>query len=263
MSSSGLRITPEPFWNVAVSENGPRVSGMLPSSPREDLIIPLWSTKRWGIAQGAGGTSTNTNAMTFFADFIGQHFTPQGATVNWTGGSATLMAGQYITGSSTSGTIIGWGGTGYLGSPIMPLHNPKTIAALRVIGITDIRMWYGICENILASTICAGDAPIAKYALFRFSSAIDTTLQAVVCDGTDVTVVDTGITFTAEDLKLGIDVDQNGGRYLFYINGALVATISNDLPAVDTIMYSFFRLINTAAVAKTIVFNYVYQESDI
>lgn len=29
--SSGLRITAEPFWNIAISENGPRFSGLLPA----------------------------------------------------------------------------------------------------------------------------------------------------------------------------------------------------------------------------------------
>jgi hypothetical protein len=75
-----------------------------------------------------------------------------------------------------------------------------------------------------------------SFAAFRYStSQSDAHLQAVSCDGSTATLVDTGVTPVANTaLRLLILFDDANSRILYYINDALVATITTHLPAANT-----------------------------
>jgi hypothetical protein len=79
-------------------------------------------------------------------------------------------------------------------------------------------------------------ASTGSFAGFRYStSQSDAHLQAVSCDGSTATLVDTGVTPVANTaLRLLILFDDANSRILYYINDVLVATITTHLPAANT-----------------------------
>lgn len=126
--------------------------------------------------------------------------------------------------------------------------------------LTALRYWLGF-TNISISLI---DTPTTQivYA-FRFSSvAGDTNWQAIVCDGTTVTTVDTGVVATInQDLIMGIQINGQS-RVRFWLNdyttGAEVADVSTNLPVVGSHVTPFFRVTNTGGSARRIRFAWMH-----
>lgn len=97
------------------------------------------------------------------------------------------------------------------------------------------RSWFGLTDQSLA-TMLASDNPAGNYAAFRFSSiGSDTTYQCIVKDGTTQTIVSTGVAPINDVLQtFQIIFNDTTGTVYFFINGALVATITTHLPTTGT-----------------------------
>lgn len=89
--------------------------------------------------------------------------------------------------------------------------------------ITSVRNWWGVFSGDPAGS----DTPGVQMAGFRFStSASDTNWQAVASDGTNISVVDTGVAASTNQILLPmIEFDADAGELNYFIDGNLVATI--------------------------------------
>lgn len=96
---------------------------------------------------------------------------------------------------------------------------------------TDSRIWIGVSS--LNGSNLQTDTPGTSggsCAAFRYSTAAgDTNFQCVCADAASQTIVDSGV--AADLLMHQFKIVQGSGEFLFYIDGALVATISTTLPS--------------------------------
>ena len=129
---------------------------------------------------------------------------------------------------------------------------PETTAATS-------RFWLGLGGYMsdFNTTGWVSDTPNTNYAAFRWSSAVDTNIQAVVAtDNTHQTVVDTGIAPNTTNTGL-FEIAWAGAAFKFFINGTLVATISTNLPATSTLMIPFLSCDNNNTATK-VTFSFEY-----
>jgi hypothetical protein len=100
-----------------------------------------------------------------------------------------------------------------------------------VTSLSDCRFFAGL-SNTVGQTWPASDSPSGKFAMFRFSSiASDTNFQCITSDGSTLTVVDSGVAPVANTGNVfAIEFVDSTPAVNFYIDGALVATITTHLP---------------------------------
>lgn len=124
--------------------------------------------------------------------------------------------------------------------------NMKSVWYLNPNEITGVRMWVGFTNQTGANMFLAADLPAVVFVGFRFSTSVpDTNFQAVVSDGTNQTVVDTGIAPSTTIPKvLHVEWSKGGGEIRFKIDGATVATINTTLPTADTAMRNVYGVKN-------------------
>jgi hypothetical protein len=101
-------------------------------------------------------------------------------------------------------------------------------------------LWFGMSDQS-ATTMGNSSNPAGNYASFRYSTpAGDTHYQCITKDATTQTIVDSGITpvgyldSTGGGVNFSINLIGNGTANtsaVFYINGAIVCTITTHLPA--------------------------------
>jgi hypothetical protein len=127
--------------------------------------------------------------------------------------------------------------------------------------ITNGRFWQGLTYYNLGSTALPGgntafatDTPNQPFVGFRFSSTTDTAWQAMVgTSSSNTTVVNTGI--APDTNPHTFEFAWTGSAYVFFIDHAVVATISTNLPSASltgTVMFWLGDNKNTAnAVAGT------------
>jgi hypothetical protein len=100
--------------------------------------------------------------------------------------------------------------------------------------ITSQRIWAGLGASALNSA-ANPTTPAVNSAAFRFDTSVpDTTWKCYTSNGTTNTVTSTSVVLAASTTyDLLIDMS-NSSQILFYINGALVATVTTNLPGATT-----------------------------
>ena len=141
--------------------------------------------------------------------------------------------------------------------------NMKSVWYLRPNEITGVRMWVGFTNQTGTNMFLAADLPAVVFVGFRFSTAVpDTNYQAVVSDGTNQTVVNTGVAPSATIPRLlRIEWTKGGGEIRFFIDGVAVATINTTLPTADTAMrnvYGVKNIVGGGGSARTL--NWYFQK---
>jgi hypothetical protein len=103
----------------------------------------------------------------------------------------------------------------------------------------NVRYWIGIGSSTIAgASAYATDTPNTSYAMFRFSATTDATIKAVCGTATaSQTVVNTGVSVDTTASHI-FEIAYDGTNVNFYIDGALVAQISTNLPATSTLISS-------------------------
>lgn len=160
---------------------------------------------------------------------------------SWTGGLGPSnspvrnASSQRYTGSGDS--YAGWyGSRNYPGAG-------KVDAAFcgYILRTTDIRFYAVLTDS--PSSFPVNDNPAGSgvnYAGFRYSTlASDANYQCVTGDGATQQVVDTGVAADNATHTFGVQINKAQGKVLFYLDGALVGTISANLPTASTLGYSF------------------------
>lgn len=120
--------------------------------------------------------------------------------------------------------------------------------------LSNTRHWIGLINQSMdASEATTGD----HVAAFRYSTAVDSSgkWQAVTNDGgPSPTVTDTGVSRSA-DTAYTMRIRCLASSVEFYINGALVATHTTDLPSASTLLGYAVRAIALANNARSIKWN--------
>lgn len=217
-----------------ISGSPPAPAGVFPS-PTMGLQSYLYP---------AIGSITNFTA-------VGHDTSTSFGTVGGNGGGV----GQYI-GITMSGTTK----SGYIGSLCHPFNAAPYMNTMWGLGtgITNTLSWVGLTEN--NGTIqLAGNVPSGNYAMFRYANGTDTTLKCITCDNVTQTIVDSGVTVTANTIyKLTINLDFANSQVLFYINGTLVATITTHLPTAATALAWFSGITQTSGTGNQIFIGRTY-----
>lgn len=101
--------------------------------------------------------------------------------------------------------------------------------------LTTQRFWVGMTDQTLA-TMGVSDNPAGNYAAFRYSSTgSDTVWQCITKDNTTQTIVSSGVAPVLNTTQtLAIVFNDSIPNVVFYINGAVVATITTHLPTSGT-----------------------------
>lgn len=111
---------------------------------------------------------------------------------------------------------------------------------------TELRSFYGL---VSATTLMSSDTPAQSYVAFRFSTtASDANWKCVSDNGSGTpTVTDSGVAYAADTVyTMKIDCS-DPASIKFYINEALVATVTTTLPATNTDLAWFARVRNTGS----------------
>lgn len=127
--------------------------------------------------------------------------------------------------------------------------------------ITNVDFWFVIATAVGPAYGSKGFAPdgnpsaTVPFAAFRFSTSQgDTHYQAMSCDGSAITTVDTGVTPTTDPVKLLIIFDDATPQIFFCINDVNVATISTHLPPANTGMAVEFSAAEPSSFANPILY---------
>lgn len=175
-------------------------------------------------------------------------------------GAATSVddaTGAYINYAST--TTAGW--TFTVGTTEQRFLPDTTWIIKTPVDITDIRLWVTLCgANISAADIAAGGTNIIG---FNFSTVLGHTAWQARCDrnGVGGTIVNTGVTVVADTRYVMRADASTDGTVRFYINGALVTTISTNLPLGSAQLSIVVSSGSTSGVSKSIRIRRVQQTS--
>jgi hypothetical protein len=136
-----------------------------------------------------------------------------------------------ITASTNRTVGIGYGFSG--GVSFWTLASIRRYSTrLRINTTSSARWWIGMVDfSTSGAAITSSDTPNGSYVAFRFSATTDATIKAV-CATSNVnqTVVNTGISVDTTNPQL-FEFAWDGTNVNFYINGALVAQISTNVPS--------------------------------
>lgn len=174
--------------------------------------------------------------------------------VNSSGTPADAADADRAATSITSATTAdgGWrSGAGAL--EIQARHRPYCRFDLKVTDNVDGCIWGGLLA--LASGSSAAD-PGAAAAAFRARNGTDTNFMAVTHDGTTVNATDTGVAIDANWHDFEIFTDDAGVTWYFYIDGALVATKTTNVPGTTTGMC--FQLLQHDVTSSTRSMSFSY-----
>jgi len=134
---------------------------------------------------------------------------------------------------------------------------------LLLLNSSNVRYWIGIGDGNAgdwggASATYATDTPARYYTAFRFSSGTDTTIKAICSTGgASQTIVDTGVAPDTANSMLFEIINTSATSFAFYINGALVATITTNLPSASSRFGTFWAADNkNTATAVGAVFDW-------
>jgi hypothetical protein len=107
------------------------------------------------------------------------------------------------------------------------------------LGLTNSRFWGGLTATApqFGTTAYSTNTYGASHACaaFRYCNGVDTNIQAVVGNGSAQTVSDTGIAPDQTNSQVFDIVRDGSSQFRFFINGALVATISATMPSASSL----------------------------
>ncbi len=148
--------------------------------------------------------------------------------------SNTLTSSASASLNVVAGLRHGWGAA--IGSEVFTYGSVYRMSQrIKMNNSSNVRYWIGISEgatgDFTGSAALATDTPNRNYAMFRFSAGTDSVIQAV-CGQSNVvqTVASTGVAVSTSASKLFEIAWIAGSAFKFYIDGALVATITTSLP---------------------------------
>lgn len=223
--------------------------------------------------QGFGTTSTTSGAVTVNFPVFGEQIvrssvapesgttwsniggqsvsTQDTSTPAFTAGTTTSPPGiTYTSAAATSGRVAG---IAQAGSANLYANNPVFIARAKVDSFAtgNIRTWIGTSDNDPSGSDAPGATNIAA---FRYSTGIpDTNFQCIVNDGAgSPTATDSGV---AADANIHLfKIAFTSGHAKFYIDGALVADVTSNLPTGSATMgwYVETTTLNAATKNQTI-----------
>lgn len=126
------------------------------------------------------------------------------------------------------------------------------------------RYWIGFTSKTspITVTTLASDFPTSvSMCAFRFSAGTDTNWQAICCDGSTQTIVNTGVAPDHTNSQL-FDIYFDGTNVYFFINRTQVAKISTHLPVTSTVLTSANTVDNknTANAVTIQLYDCFYQE---
>lgn len=177
-----------------------------------------------------------------------------------TGGAATSIeddTGAYINYAST--TTSGW--TFGVGSTQQRFLPDTTWVMKTGVDVTSLRLWIGLVgASISSADVAAGGSNIIA---FYYSTALGHTTWHVRTDesGASGSSADTGIAVTADTryvLRANASVD---GQVVFSINGAIVATLTTNLPAPDGALSIIATAFSISGASRSIRLRRVQQTS--
>lgn len=124
---------------------------------------------------------------------------------------------------------------------------------------TNVRYWMGLSQALsLGTTTFANQTPNTIYAAFRYTAGTDTHYQAACGTATaNQTIVDTGVSLDTTLPHLFEIVPGPGlSNWYFYIDGALVATISSNLPVASNRLGAYWTADNLNTANTTLATHY-------
>lgn len=159
-------------------------------------------------------------------------------------------AATTISGATTSD--IGWrSGAGAL--EIQARHNPYCRWDLKIVDNNDGCIWGGLLATAAGSN--AAD-PAVNLAAFRARFTTDTNFRACTHDGTTLGNSDTGVAIDAAWHDFEVFTDDQGVTWYFYIDGALVATRTTNVPVTTTGMCFQLFCNDITSSTRQITFSY-------
>lgn len=205
---------------------------------------PTGATGATGAA-GANGTFEpfSHHQMTAIQSEQGNATTSFGTgaiTTSASGGAANVSdsSGHYLqlTSNTNASNPAGWaaltGGTRRERRPVF------STAIKTPTSLTNARIWVGLLSGNGRSS---DDPALTHLMAFRYSNGTDTNWRCTTKDGTTLNNQDSGVTVMA-DTRYDLKIDATDiANIEFSINGALVQTLSANLPTATTVLLAFME----------------------
>lgn len=201
----------------------------------------------WQTPSGGAGSSIPTGQHVAFVVHntssglvdVGAPFTAQGSV--WTSSTSPTSSHarsiEYKESSTDHSSAGGYGtNANYrVGKNIQVLFNGY------ITDVSDTIAWFAMTDNHDPVTFGGtGNPASSNYAGFRFSTADgDTNWMCCTSNGSSQTVADSGVAADTNQHRFGILFDDSGASVKFYIDGALVATITTNRPTAGTVTTYF------------------------
>jgi len=152
--------------------------------------------------------------------------------------------------NATTG-VIGWRCAGNL--HVQTRHRPYMRFDMKLNDINDGCVWAGLCNLTNGSTLAD---PAVALAAFRARNTTDTNFQACTHDGTTLNANDTGVAIDTAWHDFEIFTDDAGVTFYFYIDGALVATETANVPGTSTPLQPQVLMAAVSSSARDIACSY-------
>ena len=152
--------------------------------------------------------------------------------------------------NATTG-VIGWRCAGNL--HVQTRHRPYMRFDMKLNDNVDGCTWAGLCNLAAGSTLA--DPAVALVA-FRARNGTDTNFQAVTHDGTTINANDTGVAIDTAWHDFEIFTDDAGVTFYFYIDGALVATETANVPGTSVPLQPQVMMAAVSSSARDIACSY-------
>jgi hypothetical protein len=199
-------ISGDSKWDVGIGV--PRFAQWVPDSAAATLLVlgSNVTTTNTGTLASVQATATDSPSLSFSASATG---------------STNIVIGQTYASVGTPNRYT------------LPTIYRFSIR-LKLGNTTNVRYWAGLSNNSTNGTVWATDTPNQIYAAFRYSASTDTNIKAVCgTSSANQTVVDTGVAPQTSTSVL-FEITFDGIHVNFWINGALVAQISSNIPSTST-----------------------------
>ncbi len=214
----------------------------------DELVAPV-HRRQMSVAAPGGGTTLVTTGTA----------APTVATTNVTAAADDTADGAGVSYTTTAASGVDTGvisAFGVVQSRWAPLFYARVTTDASA--ITSTRLVAGLVSAEIAAD--AGPASTGAYAVahgawFRYATDVDATAfwRTVTGGGTNATVTTTTVAIaTATSYELLIEGNSAGTAYRFFVNGALAATHTTNLPTTTTALGYLVRLRTLAASARAL-----------
>ena len=237
VTAGGTAVTVEGLQGTPISSSAPRPGDVLAysiygDSKWEPINPGLIPDQRVGIYCDPANVATALSTVGT-GTLLGESGTQSSVAASY----PDLAMVRVTTPGTASTTTVGWDHISSGSINRIPFGCIRRFSArVRLNQTTNCRYWFGIkysSAGAPGATTFATDTPNGPFFVgFRFSASTDTDIQAVCMNGSSAatTVTSTGVAVDTSHPHLFEAVPASGTVY-FYIDGALVATISTNIPA--------------------------------